>query len=387
MTTAAVDLVELEAAVGEPVASHVVEPLDPDLRIHSVTGGVFRVSGATATGRDFRVVLKRVRHGHDEDPGALWVAGEDTTHRNYWKREWLAFDSGLLDDLPGELTAPRKLLTTQPSPTECHIWMEEAPGRSGVALADEDFASISHAVGSTQGSYAAGVVDLPRDEWLSREWLRGWVEACARFIPPVSDDSLWHNDVLAPMRPLRERVVALWEQREALFAILDTAPATVVHCDFWPTNLFVAGDHMAGDHMAGDHMAGDRVTAIDWSQIGIGRVAQDLDQVTLDTVWMQVRPGGDLDLLERTVLSSYQSGLQQAGFVVDEQRLRHWYAAAAALHYSWMLGGHTTGAFDDASVERAERRWGRSFADITADRARVLERSVALGEWALGSAS
>jgi hypothetical protein len=372
VTTTTVDVAELEAAVGEPVASHVVEPLDPDLRIHSVTGGVFRVSGETSSGREFRVVLKRVRHGHDEDPGALWVAGEDPSHRNYWKREWLAFDSGLLDGLPGELTAPQTLLTTQPATTECHIWMEEAPGRSGVALTDADFAAISHAVGTTQGAYAAGVVAMPRDEWLSREWLRGWVDACARLIPAVADDTVWRNDVLAPMRPLRAPVVALWEQREALFAILDTAPATVVHCDFWPTNLFVSGD---------------RVTAIDWSQIGIGRVAQDLDQVTLDTVWMQVRPGGDLDLLERTALWSYQSGLRQVGLDVDAEQLRHWYAAAAALHYSWMLGGHASRAFDDADVERAEQRWDRSFADITADRARVLERSVALGEWALGSAS
>ena len=367
-----VDVTDLEQAVGESVASHVVEPIDPDLRIHSVTGGVFRVRGETATGREFCVVLKRVLHGHDEDPGALWVAGEDPTHRNYWKREWLAFGSGLLDGLPGALTAPRTLLASELSDAECHIWMEDAPGRTGTALTDDDFATIARAVGTTQGAYAAGVVGLPDDEWLSREWLRGWVDACARLIPAIDDDHIWADDRLQAMRPLRDPVRDLWQRRGELFDIVDSAPTTVVHCDFWPTNLFVSDD---------------RVTAIDWSQIGIGRIAQDLDQVTLDTVWMQVRPGGDLDVLEHTVLSSYQAGLREAGLEVTDEQLRHWYAAAAALHYAWMLGGHAKRAFDDADVARAEQRWNRSYADITSDRARVLARAVELGEWALGSVS
>lgn len=368
--TADVDAADLELAVGEPVASHVVEPIDPELRIHSVTGGVFRVRGKTATGRGFSVVLKRVLHGHDEDPGALWVAGEDPTHRNYWKREWLAFDSGLLDNLAGELTAPRKLLTRELSEAECHIWMEDAPGRTGSALTDADIGAIGHALGTTQGAYAAGTVELPEDSWLSRDWLRGWVGACARLIPAIDDEQLWADERLTPMRALRDRVRELWQERDELFAIVDAAPSTIVHCDFWPTNLFVDDD---------------RVTAIDWSQIGIGSVAQDIDQVTLDIVWMQVRPGGDLDLLEHTVLSSYLSGLRKARLKVDETELRHWYAAAAALHYAWMLGGHAQRASDAAGVTRTEQRWSRSFADITADRARVLERAVSLGEWALAN--
>ena len=101
------------------------------------------------------------------------MSGADPSHRNYWKREWLAFDSGLLDALPGRLRAPRTLLTTQPSDDECWIWMADVVGRHGAALELDDYATIAYDLGTTQGAFAAG--ELPRHEWLSRRWLRSWM--------------------------------------------------------------------------------------------------------------------------------------------------------------------------------------------------------------------
>ena len=131
-----IDRVDVERAFGRPVSSFDVEPVDPHLRIHSVTGGLFRVR---ADGES--LILKVVRRGVDADPGALWVSGDEPAHRNYWKREWLAFDTGLLDRLPGRLRAPRKVLTTQPAEDECWIWMADVRGRHGPTLTDrsEDY--------------------------------------------------------------------------------------------------------------------------------------------------------------------------------------------------------------------------------------------------------
>src|SRR5205814_9126741 len=98
-----------------------------------------------------------------------------------------------------------------------------------------------------------------------------------------------------PVRPLLDRVLALCDAREDLFAMSADAPLTVVHCDFWPTNIFLPGD--------------GSTVAVDWSQVGLGAIAQDLDQITLDTVWMQVRPDESLDALEEAILPSYVSGL------------------------------------------------------------------------------
>ena len=359
-----VDHAAVERAFGRPVSSYDVEPIDPELRIHSVTGGLFRVRADAET-----LVLKIVRRGVDEDPGGLWVSGADPSHRNYWKREWLAFDSGLLDSLPGRLGAPRRVWTEELAEDECWIWMSDVRGRHGPTLTDDDYRTIGRDLGTTQGSYVAGG-ELPSDEWLARSWLRGWVDACERFVDTLRDDVL-SDGRLAPLRPLRERLLALWTARERLLDITESAPQTLVHCDFWPANLFVGDDGHA--------------VAVDWSQIGIGGLAQDLDQVTLDPVWMQVRPDFPLDRLEELVLPAYVAGLQEAGAEVSEKQVRWWYAAAAGLHYSWMAGAIVQAAGKPDVVTAQEARFGRPFAELVADRARAVEHALSLGESALGS--
>ena len=359
-----IDQAAVERAFGRTVSSYDVEPIDPELRIHSVTGGLFRVRADGET-----LVLKIVRRGVDHDPGGLWVSGADPSHRNYWKREWLAFDSGVLDALPGRLRAPRRVLTEQVDDDECWVWMSDVRGRHGPTLTDDDYRAIGRDLGTTQGSFVTAG-ELPDDEWLARHWLRGWVGACERFIDTLRQDSL-PDDRLASLRPLRERVLALWDARERLLDITESAPQTLVHCDFWPANLFVADDGHA--------------VAIDWSQIGIGGLAQDIDQITLDPVWMQVRPDFSLERLEELVLPAYVDGLHEAGAEVTDAQVRWWYAAAAGLHYSWMAGAVVQAAQNRDVVAAQEARFGRPFADLAADRARVVEHAVTLGESALGS--
>ncbi|HET6815628.1 MAG TPA: hypothetical protein VFH66_00170 [Mycobacteriales bacterium] len=360
-----IDLGELSRAVGRPVATYDVEAIDPHLRIHSVTGGVYRVRG-----EGFSIVVKVVRHGADGTPDGLWLSAAEPTHRNYWKREWLAFDSGLLGRLPGRLRAPRRLLTTEVSADECWIWMEDARGRHGPSLGLADFAAIAFALGTTQGAYAAGATALPSDEWLSRDWLQGWVDACARMVESLDDETLWRDERLRALGRLRPRVRALWRERSRLLDITDSAPRTLVHWDFWPSNLYVDNDD---------------VIAIDWSQVGLGCVAQDLDQITLDTVWMQVRPEESLDELERRVLPSYAAGLREAGLDVEASQLRRWYAAAAAARYAWMGAGQARILADPAAVAAQERRFGREYDAVLAVKARVVEHAIQLGEWALES--
>jgi hypothetical protein len=317
-------------------------------------------------------VLKIVRLGTDDDPDALWVSGADETHRNYWKREWLAFDGGLLGALPGRLRGPRTLLTTQPDEHQCWIWMEDVQGRSGAALTLEDYGVIGSALGEMQGAFAAGTPPLPSDNWLSRKWLRGWVGANVAQLAAIADDTSWDNELLASMLPYRDRALSLWRHRDELLGIVESAPQTLVHLDFWPMNLFVDDDD---------------VVAIDWSQVGIGAVGQDLDQLTLDPVWMQVMPEVDPQQIEWRVLPAYLAGLRDGGFDVDESDLQRWYAAAAAVKYVPLLELQVATASDPDKVAAQERRWTRPFAEITAVKSTVVRRAVELGEWALESAT
>ena len=355
---------EVARAFGRPVSSYEIEAIDPQLRIHSVTGGVYRVRAG-----DDSLVIKVVRHGTGSTPDQLWQSGSEESHRNYWKREWLAFDSGLLDALPGQLRAPRTALTTERDNGECWIWMEDVTGRTSAALHLEDYSRIAHALGTTQGAYAGGAVPLPDQPWLSRNWLRGWVDVCAHFVETIRDDDRWHDPRLASLRPLRSRVSDLWDCRDELLAVADEPPLTLAHWDFWPMNVYAADD----------------VVAIDWSQVGISGITHDLDQLTLDTVWMHIRPDESLDLLEDLVLPAYREGLRDSGYEISLEQLRRWYAAAAALRYAWLAGGQVDLVADPDRVRGQEQRFGRDIATITATKARAMEHALALGERALGS--
>jgi hypothetical protein len=352
---------DVERALGRPVSSYDVEAVDPDLRFHSVTGGVFRVRADGTS-----LVVKVVRHGHDDDPGGLWVAGADPSHRNYWKREWLAFDSGVLDALPGRLRAPRTLLTTRRSDDECWIWMEDVAGRTGAALRPDDYGAMAYDLGTTQGAFVARPELLPDADWLSRGWLRGWAGACARYVEAMSTEKAWDGEVLRPLRALHPRVQRLWAARDQLLGITEAAPLTLVHCDFWPANVY--------------RTEADETVAIDWSQIGLGAVAQDLDQLTLDTVWMQIRPDESLDLLDDAIVPAYVRGLHDAGCDMSTDDVRQLYAAAAAMRYAWMGSMVATRVGEVGYIAAQEARFGRSFAELVADRARVVQRAVALGE-------
>jgi hypothetical protein len=344
------------------------DAVDPELRIHSVTAGVLRVRGR-ADGEEFSIVVKQTHNTPDTDPHALWGSGAHDTHHHYWKREWLAYASGLLGDLPGRLRAPRLLLATEPAEGVAWFWLEHVAGLPGAQWQPQHYASAAHDLGTTQGAYAAGARPVPADAWLSRGWLAEWVGTTARTWPLVDDDVAWRDERLADLDALRPRARAVWAERLRLLAIVDGAPRTLVHLDFWPTNLIAAPD--------------GRTVAIDWSSVGIGGLCQDLDQVALDPVWMQVLPGADLEVLERAILPAYASGVRAAGHGATDEELRRWYAAAAGVRYTSVLAGQAGIAADPARVEGLEQRWGRPFAAIAGDRARVVARGLDLAEEAL----
>jgi hypothetical protein len=357
----------LGRSVGE--LSFTTTAIDPELRLHSVTAGVLRVQGR-ADGEAFSFVVKQTHSAPGADPQALWGSGADDTHQHYWKREWLAYATGLLGDLPGRLRAPRLLLATEPADGVAWCWLEDVAGLPGAGWQPQHYARAARDLGTTQGAFSAGQTPLPTDAWLSRGWLGDWVGATARTWPVLDDDEAWRDERLTSLAVLRPRSRDVLAAHDRLLAIVAAAPQTLVHLDFWPNNL-IAGP------------AGHTV-AIDWSSVGIGALCQDLDQLTLDPVWMQILPGADLDLLERAVLPSYAWGVREAGLDASDAELRRWHAAAAGLRYTSMLSGQAEIAADPARVAGLEDRWSRPFEAIAGDRARVIARALDLAEQALG---
>jgi aminoglycoside phosphotransferase (APT) family kinase protein len=251
------------------------------------------------------------------------------------------------------------------------VWLEDVVGQPGGAWQIDDYDSVAFDLATTQAAFASGRSMMPTEPWLARGWLRGWVEALSHQIDALDDDALWEPDWQAPMAALRSRVKELWTARADLLGIVEAAPQTVVHGDLWPHNLIAADD--------------GTTVAVDWSQVGIGAIAQDLDQLTLDPVWMLVMPDASLDALEQHVLPGYLSGLRSSGFDIDQAALRQWYAAAASVHYVPMAAFQAVTAAQPGAVEASERRHALPYAEIVSHKARVVERALELGEWVLTS--
>ena len=81
--------------------------------INRVSGGIYHVAGSARDGtrdKHFSLILK-VIHLPAADARSLFNGSDDPTHWNYWKREVLAYQSGILDprnvDLQGSLSTPR----------------------------------------------------------------------------------------------------------------------------------------------------------------------------------------------------------------------------------------------------------------------------------------
>ncbi|WP_420110563.1 phosphotransferase [Pseudactinotalea sp.] len=196
-----------------------------------LTVRLLTVSGEAVTRR---VVRKRLR---PLTAGRHAQASRAPNHWAYWRREALAYESGLLPRGPG-LTAPD--LLTVDSDT---IYTSEVVGER------EDAAVAAERLGRWQG-----VTRVPDISWLARHQL-------AQRVAVTTLD--WSGLEADP------RLVALWDRRDEMLAELETVPVTVVH-----------GDYSAGNLFAVD---GGTTVAIDWATFGVGPVGADLASLTLST--------------------------------------------------------------------------------------------------------
>lgn len=83
--------------------------------------GVFRVEGIARRDGDllpWSLILKAL--ATSDAPSV-----RDPASWNYWKREALAFQSGLLEDLPGSLSAPHCYAVQELDEVQVWLWLED----------------------------------------------------------------------------------------------------------------------------------------------------------------------------------------------------------------------------------------------------------------------
>ena len=249
------------------------EPLDVEL-INPITAGLYRVVGTAQAGagaaRPWRVILKVV---HLPDftgtPLESGYAGlpEDW---NYWRREVLAYRSGLPDRFTWPLRPVRCWGTEDVDDTTVWLWLEELDATSRRAhWSLEELAASAYDWGAFSAQGLAMVEDVESLPWAARRWLRGWV-GTARALGgdhAMAHDGCWDHPLLRDRLPASARAsfAGLMGVAEPLLDRLDALPRTVAHHDTQWNNLF----RETGPE-------GRRTVAIDWSFFGTAPVGEDL---------------------------------------------------------------------------------------------------------------
>lgn len=113
---------------------------------------------------------------------------------DYRRREADAYQSGLLDDLPGGLAAPRWCGVVDRPNGECWIWMEDVQDDFGPKWPLEHYVVVARHLGQFNGAYLTGQWPIPSSPWLRR---RGWLrEEAVRGAPEIIQ---LHNSLDHPL--------------------------------------------------------------------------------------------------------------------------------------------------------------------------------------------
>ena len=284
--------------------------------VASATAGIWRYRGD-----GWSAVLKLLHHSDVGSP--MWLSGEDESHWFYWQREALAYESGLLDSLAGPIRAPQCFGVFRRDDRSIAIWLEDlaVTTPAGEWPIDRYGVAAEH-LAIAQATWADGNRALDR-RWLSRRWLREYVERRASMMDELALDTRSHpmlRDVIDV--EAAKSIAALWDSREDLLSWVEEAPTTICHLDLHPKNLFAE--------------SGGTVL-IDWAFVGLGALGEDAGNLIFDAIWdFHVSPA-QFDALAEIVTSGYLKGLADTGSPHDVDAVRLAILASGAVKYLWIL--------------------------------------------------
>jgi hypothetical protein len=248
------------------------------------------------------------------------IGSQEPSAWNYWKREVLVYQSGLLDDLPGDLVAPRCFGVVEYPGQEFWLWLEDIAETGDGVWPLERYGLAARHLGQFNGAYLAGR-PLPEEPWLSPGQFRqrlAMAEAGVLELPRLSQHPLFEG--LLPGDSV-ERILRLWAARERFLAVLDRLPRSLCHHDAFRRNL-IAWRGQDGR---------EQTVALDWAMAGTGVIGEEITQLfaaSLRFVAVDLARIPDLDAI---IFAGYLDGLRDAGWQGDNRLARFGYAATAAL--------------------------------------------------------
>ena len=277
---------------------------------------VFRFQGEAKDAGEsipWSLVLKVVKSTEKAgSPGGIW----------YWKREALAYQSGMLHHLPGgNVTAPACYDVQERPDGSLWLWMEDIKDDIGTPWPLEHYGVTARHLGQFNGAYLVGQA-LPSEPWVTRNWLRMYVENAAKMIAFIRSDPF--HPIVTHMYPgnTLAQVLAIWDEHDQILALLDRLPQVFCHQDAFRRNLFARGG---------------KTIAIDWGYMGIAPVGTELVALVAASLGFWEISTEQVKELDRLCFEGYLQGLRDAGWKGDPKLVRTGYVVSLMLRYP--IGG------------------------------------------------
>ena len=248
---------------------------------------------------------------------------------NYWKREAVAYQSGLLETVEGPMV-PVRCLGVEDYGNAAVMWLEEVRDvASGSEWTFADHLAAAGALGEFNGRAVERDLSGDTYPWLVRDFSRGWLSTMPLIglDVAVEETSVWRSPALQGVfpNPLGRRIGALLADADALLGLGDRLPKTMTHHDASRNNLF----RMARDTGSGPA----RFQLIDWSFVGVAPVGEDLGhQVGLNIFFLLMgRDPSTWWAYEAAAANAYATGLRRAGVDLPVDVLHTYMRAVAVL--------------------------------------------------------
>ncbi len=345
----------VRAALGEPGATlgaWDAVPLREGANAFNAARPLFLLRGVARVGaaeRPWHVVLKGF---------APVAALDDPAGIDYWKREWLLYDSGLLDALPAGLRAPRCYRRDDVAGGAAWLWLEHVREDGERLWPPARWALAARHLGQFNGAYPAGR-PLPRAPWLGGRRLRAWLERHRPLVERIA--AAPDNPAIRRWwpRPTVDAILRLWRERDAFCAALEGLPQAFGHGDAIRRNLLIRRGADGSEELVG----------IDWEHAGCYAAGEEVGQtLSVASAFYDVDPA-DLPALDEALFANYLAGLRDAGWRGDPRRVRFAYAAHAALRNLFNAVGATVP--DEAGRAAARQNYGHTWEELAERRAEV----------------
>lgn len=306
----------VQKALDRPALQVMDWKVDPLLGGLEWDSAVFRYQGTAQEAGEsvpWSLILKAVRSTpRASEPGGI----------RYWKREALAYQSGLLHRLPGgQITAPASYDVRELPDGSMWIWMEDVKEDIPTPWPIEQYALVARHLGQLNGAYLVGQA-FPDQPWVTRNWLRKYVENAAEMSEFIRGHP--NHPVVQHMFPGNSvaQILAVWDERSHILDVLENLPQVFCHQDAFRRNLFARGGH---------------TIAVDWGYMGIAPVGAELVPLVAASIGLFEIPVDRVKEMDRLCFEGYLQGLREAGWTGDSKLVRTGYALSLLLRYP--IGG------------------------------------------------